>query len=177
MIEQYEHNGHTIEIHHDDDPTNPRDYANIGHFIFWHNRYKLGDKHEFTPEEFHAFKEENPNNIYLPVYMYEHSGITISTSPFSCSWDSGQIGWAYAKAEDVHNEFNGDFNKATSSLQLEIEEYDDFISGNFYGYRVMDGEKLIESSWGFNGIETCKSQAQEVSLCARYPHVGFVPIL
>lgn len=77
----------------------------------------------------------------------------------------------------MHNEFNGDFSKATSSLKLEIEEYDDFISGNFYGYRVMDGEKLIESSWGFNGIETCKSQAQEVSLCARYPHVGFVPIL
>jgi hypothetical protein len=29
------------------------------------------------------------------LYLYDHSGITISTSPFSCGWDSGQVGFIY----------------------------------------------------------------------------------
>ena len=34
--------------------------------------------------------------VILPLYLYDHSGITISTGPFSCPWDSGQVGWIYA---------------------------------------------------------------------------------
>lgn len=29
----------------------------------------------------------------LPVYCYEHSGMTIKTGPFGDPWDSGQAGW------------------------------------------------------------------------------------
>lgn len=163
MIEQYEYNGHTIEIHHDEDPANPRtEYDTIGKFIFWHNQFIIGDKHNYTPEEFLEFKEQNPNNIYLPVYLYNHSGCTISTTPFHCKWDSGQIGWAYIDYDDAKNEFNGDINKAISSLRVEIQEYDDYITGNYYGYKILENEHLIESCWGFNGIDYCKEQAQEV---------------
>lgn len=163
MIEQYEYNGHTIEIHHDENPANPRtEYDNAGHLILWHNQFVIGDKHEYTPEEFLEFKESNPDNIYIPIYLYNHSGIAISATPFHCKWDSGQVGWAYIDAETIKTEFNGDTNKATSALNVEIQEYDEYIAGNYYGYKILENDNLIESCWGFNGLDYCKEQAQEV---------------
>jgi hypothetical protein len=34
--------------------------------------------------------------VILPLYLYDHGGITMSIGPFSCPWDSGQVGWIYA---------------------------------------------------------------------------------
>ena len=31
----------------------------------------------------------------LLLYMYEHGGITISSSPYGCPWDSGTVGFIY----------------------------------------------------------------------------------
>lgn len=39
------------------------------------------------------------SNIILPLYLYDHSGITINTTGFSCPWDSGQVGWIYCNKE------------------------------------------------------------------------------
>ena len=30
--------------------------------------------------------------LMLPLYLYDHSGITMNTTGFSCPWDSGQVG-------------------------------------------------------------------------------------
>ena len=43
--------------------------------------------------------------FYLPLYLYDHSGITMNTGGFSCSWDSGQMGWIYATKEDIQKEY------------------------------------------------------------------------
>lgn len=42
--------------------------------------------------------------IILPLFLYDHSGITISTGPFSCPWDSGQVGWIYAEKKKLIEE-------------------------------------------------------------------------
>lgn len=39
--------------------------------------------------------------IGLSVYAYIHSGITLSTSPFSCGFDSGHSGFVYIKKSDA----------------------------------------------------------------------------
>jgi hypothetical protein len=39
--------------------------------------------------------------VVLPLYLYDHSGLTISTSPFSCRWDSGQVGYIHTTFEQV----------------------------------------------------------------------------
>ena len=33
--------------------------------------------------------------VFLPLYLFDHSGITMNTSGFSCPWDSGQVGWIF----------------------------------------------------------------------------------
>jgi len=42
--------------------------------------------------------------IILPLFLYDHSGITMSTGPFSCPWDSGQVGWIYASKQKFIDE-------------------------------------------------------------------------
>lgn len=42
--------------------------------------------------------------IILPLYLYDHGGITISTRPFSCPWDSGQVGYIYASKDKFRKE-------------------------------------------------------------------------
>ena len=41
----------------------------------------------------------------LPLYLYDHGGITMSTNPFSCPWDDGgQVGWIYASKQKFIDE-------------------------------------------------------------------------
>lgn len=100
--------------------------------------------------------------IILPLYLYDHSGITIRTSPFSCSWDSGQIGWIYV----THGKALSDYGfetideeaeqKIETYLTGEVETYDQYLTGNVYGYVVEPKENnkgivCTGSCWGFYG--------------------------
>lgn len=40
-------------------------------------------------------------SILVPIYAYEHGDITISTSPFSCRWDSGIVGFMLVGIDDL----------------------------------------------------------------------------
>ena len=95
------------------------------------------------------------NCCILPLYLYDHSGITMSTSRFNDSWDSEQVGWIYASHTDVEKEY-GAFNeenveKAMKLLQCEVEYYDHYIRGDCYGFLLFKGEEEIDSCWGFLG--------------------------
>ena len=51
---------------------------------------------ELSPGDLRDIVEDLDKYIILPLFLYDHSGITMSTGPFSCPWDSGQVGWIYA---------------------------------------------------------------------------------
>ena len=93
----------------------------------------------------------------LPLYLYDHSGLTINTTGFSCRWDSGQVGWIYASKEDALKEFGGKSftastrQKAEARLRSEVEVYDTYLSGECYGYELYKNGELEDSCWGFIG--------------------------
>jgi hypothetical protein len=102
--------------------------------------------------------------IMLPLYLYDHSGITISTGPFSCPWDSGQIGYIYVAIKDVLKEYNRKImsNKLRKQvidiMRSEVNSYDDYLTGSVYGYMIepANEENEIEcddSCWGFLGCD------------------------
>lgn len=163
----------TIEISQDDDPIDPREWDNLGEMICWHNRYTLGDKNDFsTPDDFYEWLKDNPA-IVLPLYLYDHSGLSISTSnahyPFNDRWDSGQIGYIYVTYETIRKEYNWKLitksrkEKITQYLKNEVTTYNDYLTGNVYGYEVFcdicdpDHEDSIDSCWGFYGYEWDKN--------------------
>lgn len=95
--------------------------------------------------------------LLLPLYLYDHSSITMSTGSFACPWDSGQVGYIYvSKADAIKHWGKTNFTKkvrdaAIACLEAEVKEYDHYINGRCYGFTVeRDGEEL-ESCWGFLG--------------------------
>ena len=106
-----------------------------------------------------ALKElADRNNIILPVYLYDHSGITISCShtyPYNDRWDAGQVGWIYASYEDVEKTYGvlnaESIDTAKQTLIGEISTYDDYICGNAYGYIIEKDGVEVENCWGYLG--------------------------
>lgn len=146
-IEKTEPNGsfrYTLSVYpySCDDFANPRHEPEclLGIFVFFHKRYSIGDvnlREYFSPSKY--FKQEGiefKDTFFLPVYMYDHGGITISTSPFSCRWDSGKVGFIYTTKERIRNLCGIHYEYTEESikedLNAEIKLYNEFIMGNVY---------------------------------------------
>jgi hypothetical protein len=147
-----------VKIYQDDMAESPREWDNLGTMVCFHRRYNLGDKHTMTVEEAKAFVNRK-DVISLPLYLYDHSGITMNTTGFSCPWDSGQVGFIYVTREKVRKEYG---KKAISPkllarvlgyLKAEVEVYDSYLTGDVYGFKTFDkaGNELDNSCWGFFG--------------------------
>ena len=99
--------------------------------------------------------EDMKGMVILPLYLYDHSGITMNTGGFSCQWDSGQVGWIYADYDMVKKEYDDvtpeTIARAESLLQSEVKEYDFYLTGQCYGYKLYEGEAQKDSCWGFLG--------------------------
>lgn len=103
------------------------------------------------------------NMIVMPLFLYDHSGLSISTSRI-CRWDSGQVGFMYITKKDAVKEFGKKYftkaveEKAIAWMEAELETYDNYLRGDVYGYRILDenGDEL-DSCWGFYGYDHEKS--------------------
>jgi hypothetical protein len=127
----------------------------------WHHRYNLGDiQPKESPEEW--LKGNAPNgSLVLSLYLYDHSGITMRTSPFDCPWDSGQVGYIVATPENIRKYTNRKL--ITKKLRANVEKwlkqevsiYDDYLNHNVWGYVIEgkngDGEIADDSCFGFYG--------------------------
>jgi hypothetical protein len=169
-METVEHKGVDIKIYPDDAPMNSRvDWDNLGTMLCRHRRYDLGDDDGIDDSDCSSWedvrdliiKEEKPL-VILPLYMYDHSGITINTTGFSCQWDSGQIGWIYVtkkSCKEMGVDPN-DLEKLERFLLAEVDTYDQYVSGQVYGFSInhdTDDEIIKDSCWGFFGYDHEKS--------------------
>lgn len=175
---------YTVTIATDIEPANPREWDNLGRMVCWHRGYNLGDDHGYeTPDVFmHVLSglyseeatefltKEQRNRVYevaatkaiiLPLYLYDHSGITMRSEPFSCAWDSGMVGYIYVTLADVREEHSAWrvsqklYNRVLKSLEAEVEQFDQYLTGDVYGFNIVkdvDGEEVdVDSCWGFYG--------------------------
>ena len=153
-IETIEYRGKTIEIFQDVDTENPRkEWDNLGVIACKHSRYELGDKEhdiDFDETDESLDKQMARFPVTLPLYLYDHSGITMNTTGFSCEWDSGQVGFIYATSEAIKENFNVKriskklLAEVTKILVGEIETYDKYLTGEVFGYDTGD-----DSCWGY----------------------------
>ncbi|MDR0818899.1 MAG: hypothetical protein LBN43_04930, partial [Oscillospiraceae bacterium] len=94
-------------------------------------------------------------NLIMPLYLYDHSGITISTSSFRDRWDSGLVGWTYASYSEIAKEYDAvtdeSIEKARNLLIAEVENYDCYLRGDCYGFQLFKDGEETDSCWGFLG--------------------------
>lgn len=160
-------NGNTLQIIQDDSDQSPREWDNLGTMVCFHRNYNLSDKHNYRHGDytgwkdlFNAINKKEKAIVILPVYLYDHSGITISTSPFSCPWDSGQVGFIFVGRDKLLKEHNVKRltpkikESAVKALEGEIETFDQFLRGDVYGFKVIDPDgEDVDSCWGFYGSD------------------------
>jgi hypothetical protein len=222
MIYKSENAKATLKIIQEEYPEDPRRWDNLGTMICFHNRYTIGDKHNYSSDTFlkdllseygyirdsyfdywksgpgytqisqwvisesekanyqgdmlffqigemiteiidkRISKEIEKHFIILPLYLYDHTGITISTSPFSCPWDSGQVGFIFVSKDKVKKHFGYKhltkkrINNIIKILKDEVKVYDQYLTGDIYGFKYeykypFSFENEGSSCWGFYG--------------------------
>jgi len=163
---------YTVKVVRDEEPNSPREDDNLGKMVCFHKRYNLGDKHNYNFHNYDSWDEmssdiirEENVSVILPLYLYDHSGITMNTTGFSCRWDSGQVGFIFVSKNDVRKEYGVKRiskklrEKVTKLLIGEVETYDKYLTGDVYGYEVTDeNDNLIESCWGFYDEDECLTE-------------------
>lgn len=161
-IHTEEYKNHTIEIWQDDCPVNPyEDWDMLGTFYHWHKRGFIGeDISRWDSEDIQQhFKDiKSQGGIVLPIYLYEHSGQTIRTTPFGCAWDSGQVGFYAVEGHTIRKEYSKKRiskqlrEKVTQCLTCEIETIDQWLRGDVYGFSILDKDgETTDSCGGFYG--------------------------
>ena len=156
---------YVIALVYDTEPDSPREWDNLGRMAFYHGRYNLGDRKQIDDAfALQEYLEENKDTIlYIPVYMYDHGGITIKTSPFGCEWDSGLLGYIYVSREKAREEGFTDDSMIYDRLEDEVAIYDQYLRGDVYGYKIFDGEgNELDSCYGFYGDQTCEDAGKEM---------------
>lgn len=187
-------NDHVLHIVHETDPESPRTWDNLGTMICVHRRYNLGDFQADSnleclqqiaddlgiteiiedlemyeeiyndEEQLQDWIKSREDFVILPLYLYDHGGITMSTSGFSCRWDSGQVGYIYCPTNKILKEY-GNTNLSTLTkvediLEDEVKTYDQYLTGDTYGFKLYKKEKcslghehlkFIDSCYGFYG--------------------------
>lgn len=185
--ETIEYKGYNIVTFYDDCPFDPREDDNLGTMACFHKRYSLGDKVDFTAEDFSGWDEMEKHIrgklkavVVLPLYLYDHSMQSISTESFvgravHAEWDSGRIGFVYATKEDIRknwmvkNVTKKLLKETERILKGEVAHYNDYIEGNVYGYTIEDSEgNTIESVGGYIGYDYYDEMVKEAKSVVDY---------
>jgi hypothetical protein len=160
----------------DENPDNPREFEPASTMLCFHRRYLLGDK---TNEYWHGnsqdvvdhLKENASNYIVLPLYLLDHSGLWMRTRNFSDvdpgQWDSGQIGIIYYDRPTILKEWGWKYltkkrkKLLKTYLEGEVELYNDYLTGNVWGYVIEAHGNVIDSCFGFYGdYQECLKEAK-----------------
>lgn len=179
-------NGHKIaRIYYDHLADSPREWENLGIIAYAHGRYILGDEKiddaidwlesklgiepagVYTDERLEELEADFFDKfVALPLYLFDHGGITISTTPFSCPWDSGKVGYIYVDDDRLKSEYGKVTDdvreRALGVLRSEVKVFDDYLRGLVFGFRIVEEdhdwkgdwfEEELDSCWGFYGTD------------------------
>jgi hypothetical protein len=142
----------------DNNPIDPREDTNYSKMICFHDRYSLGDKHNY--KDFEDFilslaveldiisSKDNDGNYelkelfeeiekelvcILPLYLYDHSGISMKTFRHGQhkDWDCGQVGYIYLTKQGL-KDYGFQKNKVEKYLIQEVEVYSQYLEGDCY---------------------------------------------
>lgn len=188
IVESYEHEGVTVEIHADDSPGGPREWDNAARLYCWDDRMSGvvhdGEHDEMFGRDDHADLSEAIDHliaqgaqVILPLYLLDHSGYSISSGDNLIELDdqgraracasSGRFigdeqGWDTSMVGFAWVPKDTDATDPLACAKGEIETLDQFFTGDVYGY-VVDPTGEADSCWGFYGLEHAQEEANDMA--------------
>jgi len=105
-------------------------------FSHW-NSYDIDIAGLYNKEELlNVLYKEYNWKVHLPIYIYDHSGITINSYGFHMidphGWDWLQVGFIGITKENLDRYYNSDENYARESLEKAIEYIDSILTGDVW---------------------------------------------
>ena len=196
-----------VRIVQDDCVESPRDFdCNFGTMVCWHRKYELGDEQPVRDYEVRDYMTDiaaeqvaadaslipwehverilEKHFIILPLYLMDHSGISMSTSNVmfrACDtqgWDWGQVGFIYCTKDKAREAWPCDpadystpddtkrqqsidraeddcMAKARDCLVSEVEVYDQYLMGDVYGYVCEEAEVCDKGHTHWETVDSC----------------------
>ena len=178
IIEEIQHNGYNIVIGYDENPISPREEFRLTEIAtIKKGRYKIGevfidaDSYD-SIEEMEKFLKNERNAICIkPLFIYDHGGVVLKTSPFNCPFDSGRIGFVYTTKSMLEDAgfIKSKNSKLTQKLKdklnqlidREIDEYTKWIMGHIYAYKVYKNNEIVSCCYGYYSIDDAINDAKE----------------
>lgn len=133
MDRSFEYRGYKIDIIQDDICQDPQtDDNNDDIFMVYDHRNFTVKKEGFNPENIFNNLDEYKKYYYVfPVFAHIHSGVILSLAHNGDKFDTSMRGFILVLKE------NWDTDEiAKNAAQSLIEVWNDYLSGNVYGYRV-----------------------------------------
>lgn len=179
MEQEIIYKGYNISILQEEYPENPRTWDCLGTIYSNSRSYNPDDRkiEEIFENEDYLDKKGNfsvkkfeEENIFLKIYAYVHSGISLSTSrtgQHACPFDSGLFGIIAVPKDKAKKELGSEYSeeRVLSYLECEIELLNNYYNGEVYGFIVTSPEgEEIDSCWGYHGdsgIEDIISECKE----------------
>ena len=140
----------TVEIFYDQFADSPREWDNSTKFVMFHKRYNLPNEIGIDHNDYSSWSEmqEALQEKYKhgwAVFMYDHSGVTLSLSAFGDRWDSGQVGFI------VSNE--GTPEEAYKWATSELKTFSHYMNGEMFGVSVFEDTELVDTNLGYYGYD------------------------
>jgi len=95
--------------------------------------------------------------IALPLYVYDHGGITMNTNGFSDPWDTSSVGIIWTTPKKLQEtgivQETGETweSVAKRSLEAEVQTYDQYLKDEVYGYVV----ETLDEEGEWTEVDSC----------------------
>jgi hypothetical protein len=161
----YKYKNHLIKIEYDECHESPREWDNLGTMVCFHRNYILGDETDLDQQTVQGIANSK-NHEALPLYLLDHSGLTMKTSPFNDHWDSGQVGYIFCSHNKARKRFDWENKKLSNeqkkeilkTLEREVDLYNKYMQGEVF-YFSIEGD-WTDSCGGFYSVEEALCEAK-----------------
>lgn len=157
-----------IDIFPDEFCESPNDWGNEDAFVVYDHREFTVVRDGFDPlniwNNMQTRKKLYDGHFVFCLYAYIHGGIVLSVGDHNfpdARWDVSMKGFVLVKRQK--GTWTSD--KAFKLAEGVTEEWNQYLSGDVYGYRITDTEtdEEVDSCWGYYGSDDCMNEAESVA--------------
>lgn len=162
-----------LKIENDYNAESPRDMGNyLGTMVCLHPRY-IFHFADYVGRGIGALLNDIKRNhkplAILPLYLLDHSGLSMRTSDFGDLLDSDCVGFIYITRKDKEKLWGKTRltkKQMLDILESEVKEYDAYLRGHTYGFTIekievcdlgYEHRTCEDSCWGFFGEDHTKN--------------------